>query len=100
VHAKLGQGRQRCGHQAFAAGLVDGRMRGIRELDAKSGLGRRNRRCQPSRAAADYEEVGIDLRPRHALSPRSDSGYQSTTFRAIDTDGVNKSTAPVSEGVT
>lgn len=55
---KLLQGGETVRQEAFAAGLVDGRLRAVGYHDAKSSLPRCDRCGQPRGAAAHYENIG------------------------------------------
>ena len=65
VNAKSLQRRPSIWQQAFAASLVDGRLRTVGHQHPEPSLARRNRRCQSRGAAPNHENIG---RVWHALA--------------------------------
>jgi hypothetical protein len=57
------QSAKRIGHQAFAAGFVDGRLCAIRHHDVKASLACGDRGGQPSRPAANHKHVSSSPHP-------------------------------------
>ena len=57
--AQPAERRERIRHQALAAGLVDGRQRGIRHGHAKAAGAQRDGGGQSSRPSAHYKDVGL-----------------------------------------
>ena len=55
--AKLRERRNTVRHNAFAAGLVDGRQPAVSQQDGESGQPGGNRRRQPCRSTSGYENV-------------------------------------------
>ena len=58
VDAERAGGGQAIGHDAFTAGLVDGRNGAIGESDVEAAAARGDGGGEPSRSAADDEQVG------------------------------------------